>query len=106
MLTPRTVASEHVLRYCRQHELKSLTVIEGGQAEILELVAHEGSRITGTEVKRLPIPRGAILAAILKGDKVIIPSGDDVVGAEDTVVVLATPAARKGVARLFRTRGT
>ncbi len=106
VLTPRTVASEHVLRYCRQHELKSLTVIEGGQAEILELVAREGSRITGTEVKRLPIPRGAILAAILKGERVIIPSGDDVVSPEDTVVVLATPAARNGIARLFRSRGT
>lgn len=104
VLSPRTVASEHVLRYCRQHELQSLTVIEDGKAEILELVAHEGSRIAGNEVRRLPIPRGAILAAILKGDRVVIPSGDDRIAPGDTVVVLTTPNARAGIARLFRSR--
>jgi len=104
VLSPRTVASEHVLRYCHQHELQSLTVLEEGQAEVLELVAHEGSRIVGMEVKRLPIPRGALLAAILKGDRVIIPGGDDVINIGDTVVVLTTPRARQGVARLFQHR--
>lgn len=104
VLSPRTVASEHVLRYCRQHELQSLTVIEDGAAEILELLAHTGSRITGQQVKRLPIPRGALLAAILKGDRVLIPRGDDIVAAGDTVVVLTTPSARSGVVRLFRSR--
>ncbi len=104
VLSPRTVASDHVLRYCRQTELQSLTVLEGGQAEILELVTQEGSRIADTPVRRIAMPRGALLAAILKGDRVVIPRGDDVVAIGDTVVVLCTPAARKGVARLFRGR--
>jgi len=104
VLSPRTVASDHVLRYCRQTELQSLTVLEGGQAEVLELVTQEGSRIADTPVRRIAMPRGALLAAILKGDRVVIPRGDDVVAIGDTVVVLCTPAARKGVARLFRGR--
>ena len=104
VLSPRTVASDHVLRYCRQAELQSLTILEGGQAEILELVAQEGSRIADTPVRRIATPRGALLAAILKGDRVVIPRGDDVVAVGDTVVVLCTPAARKGVARLFQGR--
>ncbi len=104
VLSPRTVASDHVLRYCRQTELQSLTVLEGGQAEILELVTQDGSRIADTPVRRIAMPRGALLCAILKGDRVVIPRGDDVVAIGDTVVVLSTPAARKGVARLFKGR--
>mgnify|MGYP000188357349 CR=1 FL=1 len=104
VLSPRTVASDHVLRYCRQTELRSLTVLEGGQAEVLELVAQEGSRIADTPVRRIAVPRGALLAAVLKRDRVVIPRGDDVVAVGDTVVVLATPAARKGIARLFKGR--
>jgi len=104
VLSPRTVASDHVLRYCRQTELRSLTVLEGGQAEVLELVAQSGSRIADTPVRRIAVPRGALLTAILKRDRVVIPRGDDVVAVGDTVVVLATPAARKGIARLFRGR--
>ena len=105
VLSPRTVASEHVLRYCHQHELQSLTVLEEGQAEVLELVAHDGStdcRHGGQAASRSP---GAhLLAAILKGDRVIIPGGDDTINVGDTVVVLTTPRARQAVARLFQHR--
>ncbi|MBX2796550.1 MAG: Trk system potassium transporter TrkA [Myxococcales bacterium] len=101
VVSPRTVASDHVLRHCRQHELQSLTVLEDGQAEILELVAHPEARIVGVPLRRLALPRGALLAAVLKGDTVIIPGGDDEVDASDTVVVLTTPAARASIARLF-----
>lgn len=104
VLSPRIVASDHILRYCRQTELQSLTLLEEGKAEILEIVAAEESRVTGVPVKRLSIPRGALLAAIIKGDQVIIPRGDDVIDPGDTVVVLTTQAARSAVAKLFRKR--
>lgn len=104
VLSPRLVASDHILRYCRQTELQSLTLLEEGQAEILEIVASEESRVVGVPVKRLSIPRGVLLGAILKGDRVIIPRGDDQVDAGDTVVVLTTQAARQAVAKMFRKR--
>jgi trk system potassium uptake protein TrkA len=102
VLSPRTVASEHVLRYVRQTELRSVTVLEDGQAEVLELVAQEGSRVADRPVRRIAVPRGAILAAIIKHDRVVVPHGNDVVAVGDTVVVLTTPAARKGVVHLFK----
>jgi trk system potassium uptake protein TrkA len=104
VLSPRQVASDLILRHVRQAELKSLKVLEDGQAEVLELVANEGTRILGSAIKRLGIPRGAILGAILRGDDVIIPSGDDEVKAGDTVVVLTTRAARPRIERLFKPR--
>lgn len=104
VLSPRQTASDHILRWVRQAELKSLTVLEGGQGEVLELEATASSRLIGTPIKRLNFPRGAILGAIVNQGKARVPRGDDVVLAGDTVVVLTTTSTRSQVERLFRRR--
>ena len=104
-LSPRIVASDHILRYARTSEIQSLTRLEGGQAEVVELTASRGCRAIGLPLKRMNLPRGALLAAIVHRDQVIIPRGDDEVQAGDTVVLLTTEGARPTVERLFRPRG-
>jgi trk system potassium uptake protein TrkA len=104
VLSPRTVASDHILRYCRHTRLQTLIVLEDGAAEVLEIVAPAAARIVGTPMRRLSMPRGALIAAILKGDRVVVPHGDDVVEAGDHVVVLCTQDARSAVGRLFKAR--
>ena len=94
----------HILRYARRTRLQSLAVLEDGQAEILEILAPPRSRVVDVPVKRLSVPRGALLTAILKDDGVTIPGGDTVIHAGDTVVVLTTQTARNAVMRLFKER--
>jgi trk system potassium uptake protein TrkA len=104
VLSPRLIASEHILGLVRQTELRSLTILENGQAEVLELVAGEGSRIVDTPLSRLNLPRGAILATIVRQDDVIVPRGADRILPGDTVVVLTTVATRPAIERLFKKR--
>jgi trk system potassium uptake protein TrkA len=104
VLSPRVVAGQQILRYCRQSELKSLTVLEDGQAEVLEIVAQPTSRSIGVPLRRLNVPRGALVAAIVRGSDVIVPGGEDAIEVGDTVVLMVTNAARTSVARLFKQR--
>ena len=104
VLSPRTVASENILRYVRQAEVQSLTLLEHGQAEVIELIAREGSRILDMPIKRLNIPRGALIAVLVSQGRVSIPNGGDQVQAGDTVVLITTAAARPSVERLFKRR--
>jgi len=104
VMSPRRVASNHILRYARLNELQSLTVLEGGQAEVLEFTTMPDSRVVGVPLKRLEFPRGAIVAAIVDHNGVRVPRGDDVVSAGSTVVVLTTSGVRASVERLFRGR--
>ncbi len=104
VLSPRSVASDHILRYCRATRLQSLSVLEDGKAEVLEIHTPPLARVVGTPMRRLSFPRGALLAAIIKGDRVVIPHGDDMVDAGDIAVVLCVPDARAGVARMFKER--
>lgn len=106
VLTPRTVASDHILRFVRGGSVQSLSVLEEGQAEVVELRVPRSARIVGVPLKRLGLPRGSLLAGIVHDDQVIIPRGDDVVHADDTVIVLLTENARPTVERIFGVKRT
>lgn len=104
VLSPRLVASHHILRYARADEVRSLTQLEEGQAEVVELAVPAGSRALGVALRHLDLPRGALVAAIVKRDRVVVPRGDDRIEAGDSAIVLATAGARTAVERLFRAR--
>jgi trk system potassium uptake protein TrkA len=105
VLSPRTVASDQILRFSRGGGLHSLTVLEDGQAEVVELTASAKCRAVNKPLHRMNLPRGSLLAAIVHGDDVIIPRGKDVVHPGDRVILMTTKEARPTVERLFRPRG-
>jgi trk system potassium uptake protein TrkA len=105
VLSPRTVASDQILRFSRGGGLHSLTVLEDGQAEVVELTASPKCRAVNKPLHRMNLPRGSLLAAIVHGDDVIIPHGKDVVHPGDRVILMTTKEARPTVERLFRPRG-
>ena len=102
VVSPRTVASDRILRFGRQSQLKTLTKLSDGQAEVLEIDAVHGSRAVGTPLRQLNLPRGALVSAIVHDDQVIIPNGDSQIQVGDSVIVLVTKRARSTVERLFR----
>jgi len=104
VLSPRTVASDHILRFSRHGQVHGLHVLAEGAAEVVELTAGAGCPAVGTPLRRMSMPRGSLLAAIVRGAQVIIPRGDDTVDPEDRVVVISTPQARPSIERLFRGR--
>jgi trk/ktr system potassium uptake protein len=105
VLSPRTVASDQILRFSRGGGLHSLTVLEDGQAEVVELTASPKCRAVNKPLHRMNLPRGSLLAAIVHGDDVIIPHGKDVVHPGDRVILMTTKESRATVERLFRPRG-
>jgi trk system potassium uptake protein TrkA len=113
VLSPRQICSESILRHCRTTSLDAVRVLEEGQAEVFEIVAPARARAVGIPLGRLKPPRGVLIGAILRADRsgggrereVVVPGGEDVIQAGDTVIVLATREARPQVARLFQDRG-
>ena len=73
-------------------------------AEVVELTAHADCRAVNTPIRHMNLPRGALVAAVVDGNKVVIPRGDDEVKATNRVILLVTPQAQRGVERLFRSR--
>ncbi|MEO1231231.1 MAG: Trk system potassium transporter TrkA [Myxococcota bacterium] len=102
VVSPRAVASDRILALSRKSQTRSLTKLAGGQAEVLELDAMHGCRAVGLPLRQLNLPRGSLVCAIVHDDQVIIPGGNAVIEAGDSVIVLVSRGARSTVERLFR----
>lgn len=97
IVSPRSSTATNILRYVRsmEHlrsaEIASLHRILADKIEALEFLIKEPiPGLTGVPIKQLGLRRDILLACILHHDKVVIPTGDDVISSGDTVVVVAT----------------
>ena len=106
VLSPRTVASDHLLRLSRGGVLHSLTVLENGQAEVVEMTVASNSPAVGQTLSKMRdlLPHGSLLGAIVHGDQVVIPHGKSRIASGDRVIVMTKSHARKAVERVFRPR--
>jgi trk system potassium uptake protein TrkA len=105
VVSPRQFAAGQLLRYVRRGEVVSVSLLEGGKVEVLEIVPEAGSAIVGHRLADLTLPRGAVLAAVARADgSVTVPDGKTVLASGDPVVVFTLPSVRAEVERLFRKR--
>lgn len=104
-ISPRLTTANRILKYVRRGEVVSVTQLEEGQAEILEIVTSEGSSIAGEHIRDASLPHGALIAAISGAKGAFVPrGGDEIINPGDTVLAFTTPKARERVERLFRRR--
>ncbi|HER00219.1 MAG TPA: Trk system potassium transporter TrkA [candidate division Zixibacteria bacterium] len=100
-VSPRLVAANQILKYVRRGEIIGVSILEGGMAEIIELIAPERSGAVGKKLKDIKFPKGAIVGALAGEDGVIIPTGEDQIEPGMTVILIATPEVRSKVEKLF-----
>ena len=70
----------------------SVTTVGEEAAEALEIVALETSELVGKPLREAGL-QGAVVGAIVRGDDVIIPSGEDRIEVGDHVVLFALRSA-------------
>jgi trk system potassium uptake protein TrkA len=90
-----------IMKYFRKGEILSFAQLKENDAEALELLASSATRVVKRPLKKLSIPKGAIVGSIIRGNRVIVPRGDTQVEEGDRVVVFALPEAIEAVEKIF-----
>jgi len=101
-VSPRLVTANQILKFVRQGEVIGVSVLEGGKAEIIELVANENAKVVNKPLRDAKFPKGAIVGALASDGNVVIPTGDDIILPGMTVILITTPAVRPKVEKLFK----
>ncbi len=104
VVSPRLLTAGAILKYIRKGDIVSVSVLEGAKAEMMELIMPENSPVLDKPLKSLRFPRNAIIGAVVRKEKVIIPSGSDVLQRGDTVIIFALPNAVTRVEEFFAER--
>lgn len=83
----RLATVDAVLQFVRKGSVLSVTTFREEEAEAIELIAGEGSRYVGKQLRDIALPRGAIVGAIARTDgEVVVPRGDVMIEPGDRVI--------------------
>jgi trk system potassium uptake protein TrkA len=89
IVSSRLSAINSILQHVRRGKVLSAQSIKGEQAEVMEAVALETSDIVGRPLAESAIPKGALVAAIIREGDVIIPSGESVIEPGDRIIIFS-----------------
>ncbi len=99
-ISPRLTTASVILRHVRRGRVVSLVEMPE-EAEIMEIVALPTTAVVDRPLRDLNMPKGSIVAAISRGEQIIIPKGESRILPGDRVVLFALPEAISKVERLF-----
>lgn len=101
VINPRLITVGSILQYIRRGHTLSVVKFHQSEAEAMELVAEEGSKIIGKPLRNMTFPQGAILGAIVREGVMQIPTGNTLIKPGERVIVFALPNAIEKVQSLF-----
>jgi len=105
-VSPQQITLGALLSFVRQGNLVRVHSLRGGTTEALEAVAvgsSSTSRVIGRTIQQIALPKGAVIAGIVRGDRVLAAHHDTVIEADDHVILFVTD--KRGVRQveiLFR----
>lgn len=95
VISPKDITVDYILRYIRamQNTMGSNVItlyrIVDNKVEALEFRVDDKSKCIGIPLKDLKIKQNILIASITRGDRHIIPRGDDTIEANDRVIVIS-----------------
>lgn len=104
-ISPRLVAVSSIMHFIRHGRVVAVRALgDDQQAEALEFEAQLTSDAVGTPLRDLKLPAGVVIAALLRGETVLIPRGQTVIEEGDHVLVVARTSAITEVERMLQRR--
>ena len=95
IVSPKFITASHILHMVRGLQnskgsvMNSLHRIADGHAEAMDFTVGPSTRFLGVPLKDLHLKKGILLAAIVRGQEIIIPEGSTCLMENDRVVIIA-----------------
>ena len=102
IINKKLIAASHIYAHVQSKNLSSVQCLSDTNAEVLEFVVTEGSKITQKVLSKMNFPKNAILGGVIRGENVFIAKGDTKILAGDHVVLFSLPETINKVAKYFK----
>jgi len=91
-----------VENYLDRPGVADLFEIGTGVASLVSVVVPEGAQVTGKKIREIDVPRESVVAAIIRGEKYVVPRGDTEVQAGDQVIFVGPTSSLESAQSIFR----
>ncbi|MFZ1705497.1 MAG: Trk system potassium transporter TrkA [Saprospiraceae bacterium] len=102
IINKKLIAANYMFRFVRKGKIEAIASLHGVNAEVIEYIIQKENQITKNKLRELKFPENAIIGGVIRGNQILVPSGDFALQLHDKVIVLALPDALKKVEDLFR----
>jgi trk system potassium uptake protein TrkA len=101
-INPRATTVSSILRHIRHGKVRAIYSIGDAEAELIEAQVLSTSPLAGKLVRDVEFPEGVLVGALMKGDKVVKPTGDLRIEAGDVIALFAMASDVPEVERLLQ----
>ena len=107
IIVPRNIMADQIVRYVRAldstagSDLEALYRLADGQAEAMELIAGKNTVHLKEPFRKAKLKKGYLVAAIVRGREILIPSGDDWIEEGDSVILISSGGKVGGLNEVF-----
>ncbi|MBM3614325.1 MAG: Trk system potassium transporter TrkA [Alphaproteobacteria bacterium] len=101
-INPRATTVSSILRHIRHGKVRAIYSIGDAEAELIEAQVLATSPLAGRLVRDVDFPEGVLVGAVMKGDRVMKPTGDLRIEAGDVIALFTMAGDRPEVERLLQ----
>lgn len=101
IINKKAIAASHIYQIMLDAKVMNMRFIMSANADVVEFVAQEGSRVTKKPVKDLGLPKEATIGGLVRGDEGMLVSGHTQIQAGDIVMVFCHNINIKTIEKLF-----
>ena len=101
VINKKLIAASHIYQFLLDADVTNVKCLTFADAEVAELVARPGSRITKKPVKDLKLPKDMTLGGLLRNGEAVMIKGDTVIEPYDHVMVFCLDSAMRKLEEYF-----
>lgn len=101
LINKKLITANSITRFIRKANIVSLATLQGIDAEVLEYVVKPKSTITKNPIRKLKLPKNAIIGGYVRDETGYIADGDTEFQEGDKVVVFTLPDVISKVEKFF-----
>lgn len=101
MICPELALASEVAEVLSSPSAIDAEVFAGGKVQMMEFAIRPDSKFVGKQIQDLKLDECCIVSAIFRKQEIIIPHGDDIINANDHMVVVGKPRALEELGRIF-----
>ena len=102
LVNKKLIAASYIYKYTLGAEVAQAKCLTASDAEVFELVAKEGTKITQAPIKDVDFPDDAKIGGLIRGSKAYVAKGDTEIMPGDKVVIFSLPSAIKKLDKYFK----
>ncbi|UCH15271.1 MAG: Trk system potassium transporter TrkA, partial [Bacteroidales bacterium] len=101
IINKKLVTAGRIFHFTASETVTSIKYLTGTDAEVLEFIVKEDSKITRGALNQIDFPKGSIIGGVIRDKSSFIANGYTLIKPDDRVVVFALPSAINKVGKFF-----